>query len=96
MKKNNLVKQSKYSPLLNRNASGDDAIRKKRDGEGFQINSTWEEAAVSGKLITHREVLPTSKALHQLPHKNVKKREDFFESTELPTHFVIAKSFESH
>ena len=71
MKKNNLVKQS---PLLNRNASGDDAIRKKRDGEGFQINSPWLKAAVSGKLITHREVLPVSKALHQLPNNNVKKK----------------------
>ena len=61
MKKEHFVKQR---ALLNRNASGDDAIRKKRDGEGFQINSTWLKAAVSGKLITHREVLPTSKALH--------------------------------
>ena len=38
------------------------------------------------EINTHREVRHTYKALHQLLHKNVKKREDFFESTETPTH----------
>ena len=81
MKKEHFVKQR---ALLNRNASGDDAIRKKRDGEGFQINSPWLKAAVSGKLITHREVLPISKALHQLPNNNVKKGRIFLSQLSYP------------